>query len=207
MYCLFWLTTTADVCIIDWSMRVVGFLKHDKKLSMESLWYSSTEWFFKSSLVSFQLLYGWVIRNLALDPWCAEVGNKTHARQNNPSVDFKYDKKLKLSQNSCKQYRLFSPDFFRLSLYILGGNLNDFSGALFLINEFLQSPLIFDNGNTLIMSVITSGFVVVSTKTKIFLQRIKNGWNKIVNNFLIVLLSHLLRITIKRNHDKIQWVF
>ena len=70
MYCLFWLTTAADVCIIDWSMCVVGFLKHDKKLfifSMESLWYSSTEWFFKSSLVSFQLRYGWVMRILALD--------------------------------------------------------------------------------------------------------------------------------------------
>ena len=103
------------------------------------------------------------------------MGNKTHARQNNPSVDFKYDKNLKLSQNSCKQYCLVSPDFFRLSLYILGENVNDFSGALFLINEFLQLSLIFDNGNTLIMSLITSGFVVVSTATKIFLQRIKNG--------------------------------
>ena len=115
------------------------------------------------------------MRILALDPWCADVGNKTHARQNNPSVDFEYDKNLKLSKNLCEQYRLVSPDFFRLSLYFLGGNLNDFSGALFLINEFLQSSLIFDNGNTLIMSSITSGFVVVSTKTKIFLQSIKNG--------------------------------
>ena len=71
MYCLFRLTTAADVCVIDWSMRVVRFLKHDKKLfifSMEYLWYSSTEWFFKSSLVSFQLQYGWVMRILALDP-------------------------------------------------------------------------------------------------------------------------------------------
>ena len=103
MYCLFRLTTAADV--YDWSMRVVGFLKHDKKLfifSMESLWYSSTEWFFKSSLVSFQLWYGWVMRVLALDPWCADIGNKTHARQNNPSVDFEYDKNLRLSNNSCK---------------------------------------------------------------------------------------------------------
>ena len=63
---------------------------------------------------------------------------------------------------------------FYISLYILGGNLNDFSGALFLINEFLQSSLIFDNGNTLIMSSITSGFVVFSAKTKISLQRTKN---------------------------------
>ena len=125
--------------------------------------------------MSFQLWYGWVIRILALDPWCADIGNKTHPRQNNPSVDFEYDKNLKLSQNSCKQYYLVSPDFFQLSLYILGGNLNDFSEALFLINEFLQSSLIFDNSNTLIMSLITSGFVVVSTKTKILLQRIKNG--------------------------------
>ena len=110
------------------------------------------------------------MRILALDPWSTDVGNKTHARQNNPSVDFEYDKNLKLSNNLCKQSRLVSPHFFRLSLYILGENLNDFPGALFLINEFLQSSLIFDNGNTLIMS---SGFVVVSTKTKIFLQKIK----------------------------------
>ena len=32
MYCLFRLTTAADVYVIDWSMCVVGFLKHDKKL-------------------------------------------------------------------------------------------------------------------------------------------------------------------------------
>ena len=112
------------------------------------------------------------MRILALDPWCADVGNKTHARQNNPPVDFEYDKNLKLSKNLCKRSSLVSPDFFRLSLYILGENLNDFPGALFLINEFLQSSLIFDNANTLIMS---SRFVVVSTKTKIFLQSIKNG--------------------------------
>ena len=40
MYCLFRLTTAADACVIDWSMHVVGFLKHYKKLfifSMESL--------------------------------------------------------------------------------------------------------------------------------------------------------------------------
>ena len=86
------------------------------------------------------------MRILALDPWCADIGNKTHARQNNPSVDFEYNKNLKLSNNSFKQYRLVSPDFFRLSLYILSGNLNYFSGALFFINEFLQSSLIFDNG-------------------------------------------------------------
>ena len=95
------------------------------------------------------------MRILALDPWCADVGNKTHARQNNPPFDFEYDKNLKLSSNSCKQFCLVSPNFFRLSLYILGGNLNNFSGALFLINEFLQSSLIFDNVNTLIMSSIT----------------------------------------------------
>ena len=115
MYCLFRLTTAADVCVINYSMRVVGFLKHDKKLfifSMESLWYSTIEWFFKSSLVSFQLRYGCVMRILALDPWCADVGNKTHARQNNPSVDFEYDKSLKLSNNSCKQYHLPSSGFF-----------------------------------------------------------------------------------------------
>ena len=95
MYYLFRLTTAADVCVIDWSMPVVGFLKHDKKLfifSKECLWYSRTEWFFKSSLASFQLRYGWIMRILALDPWCADVGNKTHAIQNNPSVDFEYDK-------------------------------------------------------------------------------------------------------------------
>ena len=40
-----------------------------------------------------------------------------------------------------------------------------------------------------------------------FLQRIKNGWNRVVNNFLMVSLNHLLTITIKKNHDKIQWVF
>ena len=124
--------------------------------------------------MSFPLRYGWVIRILALDPWCADVENKTHARQNNPSVDFEYDKSMKLSNNSCKQYRLVSPDFFRLSLYIFSGNLYDFSGALFLINEFLQSSIIFDNGNTLTMSSITSGFIVARTKTKIFLQRVKN---------------------------------
>ena len=105
------------------------------------------------------------MRISALDPWCADIGNKTHARQNNPPVDFEYDKNLKLSKNLCKRSSL-------VSLYILGENLNDFPGALFLINEFLQSSLIFDNANTLIMS---SGFVVVSTKTKIFLQSIKNG--------------------------------
>ena len=46
MCCLFRLTTATDVCITDWAMHVVRFLKHDKKLfifSMESLWYSSTE--------------------------------------------------------------------------------------------------------------------------------------------------------------------
>ena len=79
------------------------------------------------------------MRISALDPWYTDVGNKTHSRQNNRSVDFEYNKNLKLSKNSCKQYRLVSPDFFRLSLYILGGNLNDFSGALFLINGFAQS--------------------------------------------------------------------
>ena len=114
------------------------------------------------------------MRILALDPWCADVGNKTHTRQNNPPVDFEYDKNLKLSNNHVSSIVLFHHTFFRLSLYTLGGNLNDFSGALFLINEFLQSSLIFDNGNTLIMSSFTSGFVVVSTKTKIFLERIKN---------------------------------
>ena len=66
-----------------------------------------------------------------------DLRNKTHTRQNNSSVDFEYNKNFKLSNNSCKQYRLVSPDLFRLSLYIFGGNLNDFSGALFLINEFL----------------------------------------------------------------------
>ena len=107
--------------------------------SMESLWYSSTEWFFKSSLVSFQLWYDWVMRIIALNPWCADVLNETHARQNNPFVDFEYDKNLKLWNHSCKQYRLISTDFFRLPLYILGGNLNDFSGAhrLFLITALL----------------------------------------------------------------------
>ena len=114
------------------------------------------------------------MRILALDPWCADVGNKTHARQNNPPVDFEYDKNMKLSNNSCKQYRLVSPDFFWLSLYILSGNLYDFSGALFLINEFLQSSFFFDNGNTLTMSSIISGFIVARTKTKIFLQRVNN---------------------------------
>ena len=115
------------------------------------------------------------MRILVLDTWCADVGSKAHARQNYPSVDFEYDKNLKLSNSSCKQYRLVSRNVFGLSAYILGGNLNDVSGALFLINEFLQSSLIFNNGNTLIMSSITSGFVVISTKTKIFLKRMKNG--------------------------------
>ena len=100
---------------------------------------------------------------------------------------------MKLLNHLGKQYPIKSSDFYRLSifyrLYILGGNLNDFSGALFLIDEVLQSPLIFDNGNTLIMSSITSGFVVVSTKTKIFLQTRKNGSNKIVNNILKSWLS------------------
>ena len=63
------------------------------------------------------------------------------------------------------------------------------------------------DGNTLIMPSITSGFAVFFTKTKIFLQRIKNGWNKIVNNFLTVSFSQLLIITIKMNHNKMQWVF
>ena len=133
------------------------------------------------------------MRILTLDSWCADTENKTHARQNNSSVGFEYDKNLKLSNNSCKQYRLVSPDFFELSLYILGGNLN-FSGALFLIN-------------TLIMPSIASGFVAVSTKTKIFLQRIKTGKNKIINNILTVSLNHLLTITIEKKHDKIQCVF
>ena len=48
------------------------------------------------------------MRILALDPWYADVGNKTHARQNNPSVDFEYNKNLKSSNHSCKQYRLIS---------------------------------------------------------------------------------------------------
>ena len=108
------------------------------------------------------------MRVLALDRWCANVGSKTHARQNNPSVDFEYDKNLRLSNHSCKQYCV-------ISLYILGGNLNYFSRTLFLINEFLQSSIIFDNDNTLIMSSISSGFTVVSTNPKIFLQSIKNG--------------------------------
>ena len=93
------------------------------------------------------------MRILALDRWCVDVGNKTHARQNNPSADFEYDKNLKFSNHSCKQYLLISPDFFRLSLYILRGNLNDFSGVLFLINDFLPSPLIFDYDNTLVSSI------------------------------------------------------
>ena len=76
------------------------------------------------------------MRILALDLWCADVGNKTHARQNNPSVDFEYNKNLKLSNHSCKQYRLISLEFFRLSLYILGGNLNDFSGAITIVTYF-----------------------------------------------------------------------
>ena len=115
MYCLFRLTTAADVCVIDWSMRVVGFLKHYKKLfifSMEFMWSSSTEWFFKSSLVSLQLRYGWVMRILALDSWCADVGNKTHARQNNPSVDLQYEKKFDIIKPFTKQHRLISPEFF-----------------------------------------------------------------------------------------------
>ena len=78
------------------------------------------------------------MRMLALDPWCADVGSKTHARQNNPIVDFEYDKNWKLSNNSCKQFVLFDQIFY-ISLYILGGNLNDFSGVLFLINGFAQS--------------------------------------------------------------------
>ena len=81
------------------------------------------------------------MRILALDPWCADVGNKMHARQNNPSVDFEYEKKLKLSNNSYKQYRLVSPYFFQLSSYILGGNLNDFSGALFRLMNFYNRHL------------------------------------------------------------------
>ena len=89
------------------------------------------------------------MRILALDRWCADVGNKTHARQNNPSVDFEYDKNLKLSNHSCKQYLPISPDVFRLSSYILGGNLIEFSGVLFLINDFLPSPHLFENDNTL----------------------------------------------------------
>ena len=69
-----------------------------------------------------------------------------------------------------------------------------------MINEFLQSSLIFDNSNTLIMSLITSGFVVVSTKTKNFY----NGWNEIRMDEI---RFHLLTITIRKNHDKMQWVF
>ena len=88
-----------------------------------------------------QLRYGLVITILALGTWCADVLNKTHVKQNNPSVDFEYDKNLKLSNHSRKQYRLISPDFFRRSLYILGGNLNNFSGALFLIREFYNPHL------------------------------------------------------------------
>ena len=65
------------------------------------------------------------MRMLALDPWCADIGSKTHARQNNPYVDFEYDKNLKLSNNSCKQFVLFDQIFY-ISLYMLGGNLNDF---------------------------------------------------------------------------------
>ena len=92
-----------------------------------------------------------------------------------------------------------------------GRNLNDFSGALFFINEFLQLSIIFDYGNALIISSITSGFVVLSTKTKMFLQRIKDGWNKIVNSFLMLSLSHLLtltnkKITIKCNGFSKKWV-
>ena len=62
---------------------------------MESLWCSSTKWFFKSSFMSFQLRYGWIMRILALDPWCSDLVNKTYERQNNPSVDLEYDKNLK----------------------------------------------------------------------------------------------------------------
>ena len=64
------------------------------------------------------------MRILALDPCCADKGNKTHARQNSPSVYFEYDKNLKLSNHLCKQYRLISPDFFRPIFIYLGGNLN-----------------------------------------------------------------------------------
>ena len=79
---------------------------------MESLWYSSTELFFKSFLLPFQLRYGWFIRILPLELWCADVGNKTHARQNNLSVDFEYEKKIDIIKPFTKQYRLISPDFF-----------------------------------------------------------------------------------------------
>ena len=103
MYCLFQLTAAADVYVIDWSVRVVGFLKHNKKLfifPIKSLRYFNTEWFCKSSPVSFELQYGWVMKILALDPWYADVRNKTHAGQNNPSVGIEYDENLKLSNHS-----------------------------------------------------------------------------------------------------------
>ena len=129
---------------VAWSIEAMFIFYFNWQLfifSLESLWHSSTEWFFKSSFLSFQLQYGWVMRILALDPRCADVGNKTYARQNNLFVDFEYEKKLKLSSNSYKQYLLVSPDFFRLSSNILSRNLNDFSRALFWLMNFYNRHL------------------------------------------------------------------
>ena len=67
---------------------------------------------------------------LALDPWYADVRNKTHAGQNNPSVDIEYDENLNC-QTTHKNSIILFHQFFSTTLYILGGNLMIFQGLYF----------------------------------------------------------------------------